>query len=492
MAQLLSVFLHCLNFRTSIFTDSSSTLSGDSVTSVSQQRRKSRAGCLVHASQHGVFKPEKSIADSVTSSSTTPSGKRFSPAGLVHAHSNDQVSVRNFWRPMLSLTFLTRIWQDRGDHYCQICRMACSSADSSIISQLILSQHQPIGFVYRCVQDHAGILPQYDFTSSTTTTEQNFEPDWEVRLSDWMVEAIDRGEYTPNQVQKLVEQKIAVKRAILAQSCPKTPPSSSSSVQSSNISHSADNSTFSSIPTTLDEELCAADQDERADLSLSNGSETEATPRVSVQLSICDFHCCHTCRPTYRERAWEILNKVVNEPCELPPSWELENRPISDARLLAQIGLSKPHDTYDDFQYLFTHEVDDKLSTQADETKSGRENALTRQRSHDFRHKSEFEQAVRNVIDLGAEESGFANQHSRHVSSSSGHDSLIRASRSLLFMRSVSGPASSHESATTGASTSQLSLTNTITKSGEVEVEDGVAVTEEGINLGHADIIMQV
>jgi hypothetical protein len=348
-----------------------------------------------------------------------------------------------------------------------------------------------MGHVYRCVQDHDGILPQSDFTSSTTGPRQDFEPDWEVKLSDWIVESIDRGEYTPDQVQKLVEQKIAVKRAIFAQARPETPTSSSNSDQSSDISVSPGNSTFSTLPTTLDEEPRAADEVEKADRSLNNESGAEAITRMSVPLNTCDFHCCHACRPTYRERAWQILNRVVNEPCELPPSWELENRPISDARLVAQIGLTKPRSSYDEFQYLFRNELDDRLSTQADNTESGLENGLIRQ-THSCRSKSEFKETVRGVINMGAEETGFANQHSRQVSSSSSHGSLARASRSLLFMRNVSSPASTHASTTTGPSISQLSLPRTVTESGEVEVEDGVAVKEEGMNLGTADIIMQV
>ena len=348
-----------------------------------------------------------------------------------------------------------------------------------------------MGHVYRCVQDHDGILPQSDFTSSTTGPRQDFEPDWEVKLSDWIVESIDRGEYTPDQVQKLVEQKIAVKRAIFAQARPETPTSSSNSDQSSDISVSPGNSTFSTLPTTLDEEPRAADEVEKADRSLNNESGAEAITRMSVPLNTCDFHCCHACRPTYRERAWQILNRVVNEPCELPPSWELENRPISDARLVAQIGLTKPRSSYDEFQYLFRNELDDRPSTQADNTELGPENGLTRQ-SHSCRSKSEFEEAVRGVINMRSEETGFANQHSRQVSSSSSHGSLARASRSLLFMRNVSSPASTHASTTTGPSISQLSLPRTVTESGEVEVEDGVAVKEEGMNLGTADIIMQV
>lgn len=195
--------------------------------------------------------------------------------------------------------------------------------------------------------------------------------------------------------------------------------------------------------------------------------------------------CCHSCRPTYRERAWQALNKVIREPCVSPP-WELDNRPISDASMLAKIGLSTPRDAYEEFSYMIDAAFGtDNLSTQLDDTESRFENTLTRQRTHSFRHKSEFEEAVRGVIEMGAEESGFANQHNRQVSSSSSHGSLAGASRSMLFMRTAANHVKPN-----APSTSQLSLVRSI--GGEVEVADGVAVREEGVNMGVADIMTQV
>lgn len=173
-----------------------------------------------------------------------------------------------------------------------------------------------------------------------------------------------------------------------------------------------------------------------------------------------------------------------------PPLWELENRPVSDARLLAGIGRAEPRDTYEEFSFMIDAAFDsDHLSTQLGDTGSRHENALTRQRAHNFRHKSEFEEAVRGVIEMGTEDSGFANQHNRQLSSSSSHGSLARASRSMLFMRSASNQKSS---TCTEPSTSQLSLAHTIKESGEVEVAGGVAVREEGIDMGTADIVTQV
>ena len=166
-----------------------------------------------------------------------------------------------------------------------------------------------------------------------------------------------------------------------------------------------------------------------------------------------------------------------------PPRWELENRPVSDARVLASMDFAGPRNTYKDF----THMTDgafgtDNLSTQRDDIESRRENPLTRQRNHSFRHKSEFEETVRVIIEKGGDGSGFANQHRRQVSSSSTNSSLAHASRSMLLMRNAATP---------GSSTSQLNLANTVKENGEVEVAGGVAVREEGVNMGSADIITQ-
>jgi hypothetical protein len=108
-------------------------------------------------------------------------------------------------------------------------------------------------------------------------------------LSDWIVEAIDRGEYEPNQVQKLVEQKIGVKRAIFAQARHESPASSRSSDDLSKDSTTAGYSTFSTLPTTLDEELHTADQDMNHDGLLGTGSRTESAPRTTIQLDTCNW-----------------------------------------------------------------------------------------------------------------------------------------------------------------------------------------------------------
>jgi hypothetical protein len=161
---------------------------------------------------------------------------------------------------------------------------------------------------------------------------------------------------------------------------------------------------------------------------------------------------------------------------------------VSDARVLARIGLTQPRDTYEEFSYMIDAAFgNDIISTELDDTGSRLESTLTRQRAHSFRHKSEFEEAVRGVIEMGTEGSGFANKHSGQLSSSSSRGSLAGVSRSMLFIQTAANLGSSTR---TGPSKSQLSLVRTI--GGEVEVADGVAVREEGVHMGVADIITQV
>lgn len=50
----------------------------------------------------------------------------------------------------------------------------------------------------------------------------------------------------------------------------------------------------------------------------------------------CDFRCCHSCRPSYRDRAFQSLNTLLAMPLHSTPPWELENLRISDARVLAE------------------------------------------------------------------------------------------------------------------------------------------------------------
>jgi hypothetical protein len=134
------------------------------------------------------------------------------------------------------------------------------------------------------------VVPESDFNAFEAKPRQDLEPNLEVTLSSWIVEAIDRGEYQPEQVQKLVEQKIGVKRAIFAQARLET---STSSRSSEDESTNADYSTFSTFPTTLDEELDTAEQEIKHDGLLGFGSRTASAPRMSVQLDICNWKVMH-------------------------------------------------------------------------------------------------------------------------------------------------------------------------------------------------------
>lgn len=155
---------------------------------------------------------------------------------------------------------VTRRYDDTGVLTCDICKTAPS-----------------LGWLYRCTQDHQGFLPASDFGR-------------------------------PEGVKK---KKSCDNLAALA-----------------NPDHSS-----GSKP--------AANQGSwNVEPSLSSAPTSTSRSKVFAPVSTCGFKICSRCRPTFRDRAMQSLNTVLQEPFEAhrPPDWELENRRVSDRRLVANIA----------------------------------------------------------------------------------------------------------------------------------------------------------
>jgi hypothetical protein len=235
---------------------------------------------------------------------------------------------------------MTRLYENHGSHRCQVCH-----------------RHPTTGWVYRCTQDHGGLLPESDFTTiqeAVPVTISEGTPTWQ--LKQWMYEAVLKGQYTVEQFSTLLQQRQAVKKAIFSQgsgtATPSTPASSDYCSKSSDLVSTTLTAIASSYPEVdIDLSLnkngmfvqdkhhqCTADQllDER---DIATATSINKTSDLSYPA--CTWTCCHTCRPTYYDRAWQSLDPIVNAPTEAQPAWEFKNRRISDARIVANIGLPK-------------------------------------------------------------------------------------------------------------------------------------------------------
>ncbi|KEF55445.1 uncharacterized protein A1O9_08195, partial [Exophiala aquamarina CBS 119918] len=224
-------------------------------------------------------------------------------------------------------------------------------------------RHANIGWLYRCTQDSDGFLPATDFIngSHALADKSPFQDVALHTLSPPIIKAIADGQYTDEQIKILIQQKEKVRDIILAQE----PRPATASTATTNSSASSSTSSKYGIPSTLpksttfsttstaslDEEIRKAyDWNELQKVWLSeptmpppdptSPSLTQshlAFPNPVAAPKACSFKICPTCRPTCRDRTFQSLNAVLNSPVKVPPSWELENRPISDASVLAKV-----------------------------------------------------------------------------------------------------------------------------------------------------------
>ncbi len=411
-----------------------------------------------------------------------------------------RISTADHRQAACTHTNVTRLFDTYGSHRCQMCRRVPN-----------------VGWVYRCTQDTGGFLPESDF--NTSSFEQRYintnpgEPTWE--LSQWMYESVLKGQYTVEQFSTLLEQRQGVKNAIFAQSERAGTPATSTSSDSTS-SDFGNNTTLTSIATSCDDEASKSPKATESpyktlrrspvamfrDIAVDN-SVQEAIPEPCYP--VCSWTCCQTCRPTYRDRAWLSLDAIVDGPYKEPPPWELHNRRISDARIIATFGLSKhgvaqtnlsPYDSSCSFPISSDSNLAESHHVEISST--------TLDGTHNT--KTGFRTTVRNALKGAINHPRDVSRDSQGSSKSSIRKPLKRISNSLLFLRRNS---SSHSRVGRFIEDGQLQdslilmiasktpLPDSSTDTAdlhdqEVEVEDGVAVTEEGVGMHMPDIIMHV
>ncbi|RMZ87268.1 hypothetical protein DV736_g5506, partial [Chaetothyriales sp. CBS 134916] len=216
---------------------------------------------------------------------------------------------------------MTRLYDKYGATPCSVCR-----------------RHPALGWLYRCTQDTDGSLPRSDFSDDAprkagTSLSSPAGP----YLSPAALKAISPGQYNNEQDPQMVHQNDAVQNPDQDHTRPTT--RSSTAQESMTFSSIPESTTFSTTATSanIDEELQAAyDWPALYKAWEADGSED----LVEHPISACGFRICTACRPTYRDRAMQSIDGVLNNP-KAPPKWELDNRRVSDARVLRTIGLPK-------------------------------------------------------------------------------------------------------------------------------------------------------
>lgn len=313
-------------------------------------------------------------------------------------------------------------------------------------------KHPSIGWLYRCTQDSQGFLPESDFTGTPTCVKRENPMDVAATsLSDPIIKAIGQGQYTDEQVMSLLKQKERVRNLVLEQDHRPTT-SYSATTDTSTVDSSVTDSTFSILPqsttfstssaSSLDEEIRAAyDWSELQKVWMSEptlvppssprpapailaeqqslnenvvekedkkDSETEKEKENDEVTPACNLMVCPTCRPTYRDRAYWSLGEVVNSTVQFPPIWEMENRRVSDARILmgtrsarSQRSSSQLTESTTEslqsvpiFRQEDADDADDNLQTEPDIAESSR----LETDAHSVRKRSGFRQTVRRAL----------------------------------------------------------------------------------------------
>jgi hypothetical protein len=376
------------------------------------------------------------------------------------------------------------------------------------------------GWLYRCTQDYNSFLPESDFalTEPQKLNCRLSEQAISSHLSQSVLQGIENGHYSAQQVSLLKAQKLLVRKVIAMQEEGLETLSDSSHTTGS--LSSSDSALESSILLT-DETPNAAQHRSTESINLPATEPVGNHEAAYLLLPVmckddiyveplfpdCHFACCHSCRPAYRDRAFQSLNAILAEPVNPPPQWELENRRISDARILKRIGmpLHRP----------YLRRVDQKLddlrhrtgdlplgSNDNGDVVSGIE--VTKGK---IRRRSGFRETVRKA--LGAiDQSKYrakSNRSSKRSSRSSSRESLIQIPRPALFRRRKKQEEGENAIVSNKALQESLALMLAVNtplprasedsdslNGGEVKVEDGVAVTEEGVEMSAADILTQV
>ena len=320
----------------------------------------------------------------------------------------------------------------------------------------------------------------------------------DVRLNPWIEQAIKEGHYTPKQVVILRAQKRKVNDSIAAaeEQFKKAPDRNSinrDQAQQSTTSPSVDANPHLPFPVITEvEEVPPVD----------------GSPAKLKVFPHCKFRSCHTCRPTFRDRAWQVLEQIFAVDFLTSMRYSPESRRrVSDAKVVCKIGLHKARLTRPPLRSLDSIGLYSPTST----------GNMVRTTSKTFKQSTSVmsSSTATDTVDISDAKTDMESRGFR--------DSVKRAFRGMLSRRdsslSTNGSKSMHNAGfddeDDGAVEFDMALWRRLNdellqdasvvplpghdgmdglshEEGEIEVEDGVAVTEEGVDLGTADIIMSV
>ena len=381
-----------------------------------------------------------------------------------------------------------------GDYKCMLCRRV-----------------PEIGWVYVCTQDEEEAIMNEqgrdDWNGDVANsdgyrlgqanadgpTEQE-PPRSATPLSPWIEKAIAEGHYTPEEETILRLQKQNVNNKI-AESIRNF--NDAEAASSTNRSPSLDTNSY--LPFPVINQVADSPNDEILPTNLK--------PAARI-FPYCEYRACQACRPTFRDRAWQRFEDIFEDRTEPSIDFETDNRPLSSPAIVASLGLYEPKRARRHRPLLHTFD-----SMGIHRARSGKRNleaaTMDDQASVDVIDQSDkadgkgikhsIKRAFRDMLtsrrdSIGSNRSSFSSTRPRNT---------IRKARVREGALSDDSPEydlglwqNVNENILEEASHTRLpgrdGHDGLDKQAGEVEVEDGVAVTEEGVDTGTADIIMSV
>ena len=350
-----------------------------------------------------------------------------------------------------------------------------------------------MGWLYKCTQDEEsasrlkeplGTMEVDHLDESSGQQESSV-----VQLSPWMEKAIQEGHYTSEQVILLRDQRQKVKVTIAAAE------THFKDVQALDAFTFPSRSAISSPCVDSNPHLPYPIVTESEGVPITDESSLEENkPRL---FPFCLYKCCQTCRPTYRDRAWQTFEHIFEREGPLPiMTFENDQRPLPSASMIRKLGLTEPRrparnsiGTYSPFRdrdsiinttsLTSTHRTDDSYDL-AD--------AKVEPESRGFRHS--MKRAFRGMLIQNRRHRSSSRKHGARASRKTKIREVDAAEFDMALWRQLNDELLSE--ASNAILPGHDGMDGLEDQEGEVEVGDGVAVTEEAVDFEIADIIMSV
>lgn len=372
-----------------------------------------------------------------------------------------------------------------------------------------------IGWVYMCTQDETEVIDEDQHIRGCSDGPADSNGHWLVdsdsdvtmenqvcsvtRLSPWIEKAILDGHYTPEQELLLRLQKQNVNDEIAAATA-HFHDMEADNAASSKQSPSLDTNSY--LPFPVINQVSEPPPDDNL--------PSPPKPRI---FPYCEHRACHNCRSTFRDRAWQRFGDIFQDATKPYIDFESDERPIASPAIVATIGLHEPKRVRPQRPLLHTFD-----SMGIHRARSDRR-ALERATSDgpdsvdvvDQREMSESK-GFRNSIKRAFREMLMSRRESMASTNSSKRSSVstTRPSRNMSRRTRLREGAPTDDPMEFDMGLWQRQSEEVLTEAShiklpghdghdgldsqaeEVEVIDGVAVTEEGVGTGIADVIMAV